>query len=149
VGGLIMKAPAIPLNTGIVLAGMGLAVVVYLWLKKKGAAGVGAAVGGAAADAAAGVVVGVGGALGIPETNAAKCAQAKADGDLWGQSLYCPAWDFTTSAPSQAVLAIGDVLSVPRTNQTECERAKAEGRTLDASFACDAGTWLKYVFTGK
>lgn len=49
---------------------------------------------------------------------------------------------------SGAVLGAGDVLGVPRTSMTECEKAKSEGRTWDASFACTAGNFLGYLFTG-
>lgn len=41
-----------------------------------------------------GVVEAVGGALGIPVTDAAACRQAIGEGDTWTASLMCPAKDF-------------------------------------------------------
>ncbi len=41
------------------------------------------------ASAAAGVVVGVGKAVGIPQTNHDQCAIDMANGDNWGASLSC------------------------------------------------------------
>lgn len=50
---------------------------------------------------------------------------------------------------SGTVLGVGDSLGIPRTSESECEKATREGRTWDASFACPAGDFLGYVFTGK
>jgi len=47
------------------------------------------------------------------------------------------------------VLGIGDAIGLPRTDQIECERAIAEGRTWDASFACQAGTFIKSIFSAQ
>lgn len=137
----------------IAAAGLGLIAVLFVLQKKSLLAGAVAGAVGVAADAGAGVVLGVGDVFGLPRTDADKCAQAKATGDLWGQSLYCTAGEFTSSmwqraqgAASDAVLSVGDVLGVPRTNETECQRAIREGRTWDASFACPAGTFIKSLF---
>lgn len=126
---------------GVVLLG-----VLYLWA--RGAKGVGQDVGGAAVGVASGVVKGVGSIFGVPDTNADKCAAARAAGDLAGVSFYCPAITFGDEAVSSVVNGAGHIFGVPDTNQTECQKAMAEGRTWDASFACDAGTFLKYM-TGR
>lgn len=51
-------------------------------------------VGGALVSGAAGVIEGIGGAMGIPLTDAAACRQAIAEGDAWTASFVCPAKDF-------------------------------------------------------
>lgn len=140
-----------------ILAGAGLALVAFLWLKKKGVAGVAADVVDAVGDASAGVVLGVGDLWGVPRTDAGACTKARAEGRWLDASFYCPAGEFITSgagaaanavgnAAAGAVLSVGDAVGVPRTNETECEKAKREGRTLDASFACPAGDFLSYAW---
>lgn len=47
------------------------------------------------------------------------------------------------------VVAIGESVGIPQTNISACTAAIAEGRTFDASFACDAGTFLKYLTAPK
>lgn len=138
----------------IAAAGLGLLAVFYVLQKKSLLAGAVAGAVGVAADAGAGAVLGIGDVFGVPRTDAAKCAQAKADGSILMQSLYCTAGEFGSSmwqaaknAPTQAVLTIGDTIGVPRTNETECQKAQREGRTWDASFACPAGSFLSYVFS--
>ncbi len=42
----------------------------------------------------AGTVTGVSSAVGIPDTDAAKCAKAQAEGRTWDASFACPAGDF-------------------------------------------------------
>ena len=146
-------------QTAPLVLGLGVALVGVLWLQRKGVAGVAADVVGAAADAGAGVVVGAGELIGLPRTNADRCAAAKASGSTWEQSLYCEAGDFIATSAGRIgkglgdafawpVVTAGDALGVPRTNETECERAKREGRTWDASFACPAGDFIGYLFKG-
>lgn len=152
---------ATEMSNAAVVAGVSLAVIAFLWLKKKGVAGVAGDVVGAAADASAGVVLGVGDVVGLPRTDAEMCAKARADGRWMDASFYCPAGEFITSGVKAAGTAVGsaldwsaqkvgygvgDAIGVPRTNETECERAKREGRTLDASFACPAGDFLEYAW---
>lgn len=54
----------------------------------------------ATVQAAEGVVVGgvkgIGAAVGIPDTSEDLCAKAKAAGNVWDASKYCPAGDFLT-----------------------------------------------------
>ncbi len=113
------------------------------------AQGAGAAVGGAAA----GVVEGLGLAIGVPLTDANKCAQAKAEGSAFGMATYCPLGDFASGVlhsasdiASGTVLAAGDVLGVPRTTTSACEAAKAAGDYLGASFHCPAGDFLGWTW---
>lgn len=126
--------------------GLGLVALVLILQKKNLLQGVAAGAVGVVADTGSGLALGIGDVLGLPRTNADKCAAAKASGSLWDQSLYCPALDFTTSAPAEVVQSIGGVLGIPRTNETECQKALREGRTWDASFACDAGTFISNTF---
>lgn len=82
--------------------------VAALWYAKKNfsAAGVGAAVGNAVGNAAGGLITGIGAAVGVPATDAQKCAAAKASGDVWAMSLYCPAGDFLSSSAGMASDAV-------------------------------------------
>ena len=128
------------------------AVVVMLQKKSLVTAAVAGAV-GVANDAAGGLVMGLGSVIGVPATDADKCAAAKASGSLWDQSLYCPApefassaWQTASTAAGNAIQSAGEVIGIPRTNETECQKALREGRTWDASFACPAGTWLSSTF---
>ncbi len=47
----------------------------------------------------------------------------------------------------EAVNSAGDIVGLPRTNQTQCEADLAAGRYWDASFSCQAGSFLKGVFS--
>lgn len=87
-----MKVPPV------ILAGAALGALVVLYLRSADTIGqaVGqAAVAGAgvAGDAAAEVVISAGEAIGIPRTDAQKCAEAKARGDWWEASFVCSAGD--------------------------------------------------------
>lgn len=76
------------------------------------------------------------------------------DAGAAAQEILQDAWTASTDAAVAAgdaviakpAIAIGDVMGVPRTNETECQRAMREGRTWDSSFACDAGTFIKYLW---
>ena len=78
--------------------GGGLALIGFVWLKKKpgqslaGAAGTAAVT--AAAEVASGAVVGVGEVFGIPATDMTECEKAKAEGRTWDASFACSAGDF-------------------------------------------------------
>lgn len=48
----------------------------------------------AAEGVAVGTVKGIGSAVGIPDTDAARCLAAKANGDTWAASKFCAAGDF-------------------------------------------------------
>lgn len=152
-----MSAKALNPQTVAVFVGLGAAALLVAFIAKKGVAGAAAGAVGAVADAAAGTVVGIGEAFGIPATNADRCAQAKADGDTFAQSLYCPAPEFIKETTGRVVewggdvfagtvQTAGDVMGIPRTSETACEQAQREGRTWDASFACPAGSFLSYLF---
>jgi peptidoglycan hydrolase-like protein with peptidoglycan-binding domain len=137
-------------------AGLGVAVAALGYLMVRKAAGdtrsagsiLGEAVGkGAAAavgGAAVGAVKGTGAVLGIPDTNEAACAAAKAAGSTWEASKYCDAADFlkwsygrvtgsaTSSAPAneqqKPTLRRGDSGALVR------ELQKKLGVTVDGIF---------------
>jgi hypothetical protein len=67
------------------LGGVALLAVAYVWW--KGPAQV-------VSDVAGGAVQELGSLFGVPKTDPTRCAQAKAAGSLWEQSLYCPASEF-------------------------------------------------------
>ncbi len=100
-----MKVQAETLVT--VAAGLALGLtILYAWKTLTNAAGnlgetlangVGTAVGAAAGvadDIISAPVYGIGDAIGVPRTDAQKCAQAKREGDGWTAAAYCPAGDF-------------------------------------------------------
>lgn len=79
------------------------AVLLVLWVKKKGGLGAVAADAGASAGNAviqfgggvvSGVALGIGDAIGVPRTNMTECERAKAEGRTWDASFACPAKDF-------------------------------------------------------
>jgi hypothetical protein len=83
----------------IIVGAAALAIVAAgLYVAKKGVAGAAAGAAGAVVDAATGAatgaVVGIGKAVGIPETNLSECERAKAEGRTWDASFACPAGDF-------------------------------------------------------
>lgn len=90
-----MKLSSIP--TPYVIAGAAVAVLAVI-IATKGAKGTGQAIGRGAVDlvdgALSGSVTGLGGLLGIPETNLTQCERDKAEGRTWAASFSCPAGDF-------------------------------------------------------
>lgn len=100
---------------GAVLAGLGLA-----WYAARGAQGIGADIGSATVKAvdgvAAGVVVGIGGLFGLPDTDAAKGNAAVAAGDWLGASAYLPAPQFVAAVTQNASTAIVTAANDPNTN---------------------------------
>lgn len=81
------------------IAGAVSLVILYIAWKGWGGAAqaVTRAVTDAAGGAASGVVLGASDTIGIPETDAQKCAQAVKNGNTWDASLYCPAGTFLRS----------------------------------------------------
>lgn len=72
--------------------GLGLGAVAYIAV--RGVKGIARDTTKAAVNVTTGVfqgaVAGIGEAVGIPDTDAAKCAAAQAAGDSWDASFYCP-----------------------------------------------------------
>ena len=92
------------------LAGAGL--VGIIWMRGARAAArdaTGAAV-NAAAGAVEGTVNGIGAAIGIPETDAAKCQAAQLAGDALDVSAYCPAADAAAWAWETAKRAVSGAI---------------------------------------
>ena len=79
----------------LVYGGVGLALAAIVYVALRGFGGVAKDATRAATDvvigAASGVVVGVGEAVGIPETNDNACSLALREGRTWDASLLCPA----------------------------------------------------------
>jgi hypothetical protein len=81
----------------LIAAGVGLLIFaprLVGWLAAKAAVGAGTVV----LDTASGVVIGVAEAVGIPPTDAAKCAADVEAGDWWAASFSCPAGTYLKSA---------------------------------------------------
>lgn len=62
-------------------------------------AGVVGAAGGTATGIGTGVVLGISDVLGVPRTDAERCAAAKRAGEIWNASKYCGAGDFIGTLP--------------------------------------------------
>ncbi len=78
-----------------VLAGLGL----IWWVTRPGnAAALAQGAVGLAGEAATGTVIGVGKAVGIPQTNQTQCQKDLAAGNWWDASFSCPASDFLGAA---------------------------------------------------
>lgn len=124
------------------------------WITRQGAAqGLARGAVGALEGAAVGTVEGIGSVFGIPQTNADRCAQAKAARNWWDMSLYCPAAEYAAESAksfgntagevvSEGVQTIGQAVGIPRTSKTQCQQDLDAGRWWDASFSCPAGTYL-------
>lgn len=104
-----MKLPSLPNGPTLILYAAGGALVVavgYVVLRRAQgdtrpfteiiAGTVAKAAAQAAEGVAVGAVKGVGAAVGIPDTDAARCMAAKAAGNVWDASKYCAASDFLT-----------------------------------------------------
>lgn len=52
-------------------------------------------------------------------------------------------------AVAGAVEGIGESIGIPVTSQSACEAAIARGDRWDASFACPAGTFVRWLWTGN
>lgn len=135
-----MKLPTLP-GGWVTWAGLGAAVVAIGYAMTRKAAGdprgvaeiIGQGVGQAAASAAGGVatgaVVGAGAVVGIPATNATRCEAAKAAGNTWDASLYCPATDFLKWSANR-VAGSGKTQSGPAASNTRTVGAAAVRPTL-------------------
>lgn len=152
---------------GAVLVG-GLAL--YILAKRQpgqslaGAVGTGAV--GAVADVATGVIKGVGGVFGVPDTNMDQCSQDLAAGRTWDASFSCPASRFVGSVFNSTRIASADARDAAIvdaaieqqqqdaaassgffTDEDQCSRDLAAGRTWDASFSCPASRFIGSVMS--
>lgn len=80
----------------LLLIGAGLLAGAVVFVMTRGVKGVASDLVTGAADAGAGVVMGIGEVVGVPATNQSRCEAAKAAGDTWEASKYCPAMDFVS-----------------------------------------------------
>jgi len=78
-------------QTALIVGGGALAIGLVLYAWQKGFLGIAKSAGKAAGDLVGGTVVGVGSAIGIPETNMNECQKALAEGRYWDASFVCPA----------------------------------------------------------
>ena len=76
-------------------------VAVYIWL--RGAKGAASDVAELVVKSAEGAIIGVGKAVGIPETDAQQCEQYVNAGDWWNASFFCPAGTFLKSATGAVI----------------------------------------------
>jgi hypothetical protein len=88
---MAIEDDAFVLGVGVVAVGLA------AWYLASHATDIIKAAPGAVADAAAAGVVGIGKAVGIPETNETACQKALREGNKWDASFYCPAGTFIGS----------------------------------------------------
>lgn len=86
-------------KTLLLVLGAAAALVALIALDRRNAVSslaqdVGEAAATAVVDTATGAVIGVGKAVGIPETNMTECERALAEGRTWDASFVCPAGTF-------------------------------------------------------
>lgn len=120
----------------------GIAVGAYLLYKlvlSKGVLGASSAVTRGVLDAGAGVVVGAGEAIGIPQTDQDKCAEAIYAGRTWDASFACPAatflrWSVGGVLPSPPPASSG-LSGAPRARRKCCSAEKVQQR-LSANRNC-------------
>jgi hypothetical protein len=84
--------------------------------------------------AGVGAVEGIGLAVGIPRTDATRCARAKAEGRWWDASFDCPAGDFLSSG---AAAVFGST--------TAQQATQADVRRVDNALARPAGADVFYT----
>lgn len=89
------------MNRILIFAGTGAAVLVALMLLSRRDSltpqSIGQSLGGAAVSLAEGGIIGIGEAIGIPQTNLTECDRAIAEGRTWDASFACPAVPFVKS----------------------------------------------------
>ncbi len=98
-------------------------------------------------EGATGIVIGVGEAVGIPPTDAAKCEQFLAEGDYWQASFYCPATTFLKASTG----AVVDVVTGAIIGQTDPGPPEII-RVTDVETGVDLQTYkgtAKYPTTGS
>lgn len=83
-----------PMIKAAMYAGAAVGLFLLYKLVTTGVRGTAAAVTSGVIDAGAGVVIGAGEAIGIPQTNANRCAEAMYEGRTWDASFDCPAGTF-------------------------------------------------------
>ncbi len=116
-----------------VLAGLGL----IWWVSRPGnAAALAQRVAGAAVDTAGevatGTVIGLGKAVGVPETNQTQCQKDVAAGNWWDASFSCPASDFLSAAYGAASRPFtSTTLSDAEANDARRAFAATDPRRLD------------------
>jgi hypothetical protein len=114
----------------------------FIWVKMQGTAKAAQAITGGAIGAAAGVatgaVVGIGEALGVPETNMDACQLAIAEGRMWDASFACPASVFVKAmlAPKPASDAVARS-ATGKSTLTPLDMMRADGYVGDLPLATD------------
>jgi hypothetical protein len=107
---------AAAIGVGVLVVGA----ILYVW--KNGLAGVARAGVNAANDVVGGAVVGLGDAIGIPETNMTECEQLLAAGRYWDASFKCPAGTllkgFFGDTPSSSPIPAGSSPATPSSTGT-------------------------------
>ncbi len=111
------------------LAGLGL----IWWVTRPGnAAKLAQGAVGLAGEAATGTVIGLGKAVGVPETNQAQCQKDLAAGAWWAASFSCPASDYLGAAYGAATRPFtSTTLSDAEANDARRAFAATDPRRID------------------
>ncbi len=112
-----------------VLAGLGL----IWWITRPGnAAKLAQGAVGLAGEAATGTVIGIGKAVGVPETNQTQCQKDLAAGKWWDASFSCPAGTFLGAAYGSARdVFTSTTLSDAQANDARRAFAATDPRRID------------------
>lgn len=130
------------------LAAVAVAGFATVYIARKGIVGAAAAASEAATrvvvDAASGAVVGIGKAVGVPETNVDECAKAIREGRMWDASFACPAGTFIKSVFTRT----------PPVDETILDANDARARSGLGAVGCgcqpgfNAGEWIALAGLG-
>lgn len=124
------------------LAAVAVAGIATVYIARKGVVGASAALAEGATrvvtDAATGAVVGIGKAVGVPETNVDECARAIQEGRMWDASFACPAGAFIKSVFTRTVPVDQTILDA---NDARA-RSGLGGCGCEGSSAWTAAEWI-------
>ncbi len=110
---------------------------VWLWVRRPSAAEVGQGIGGAAVKLAdgliSGTVKGIGGVVGVPDTDQAKCEAALAANDGAAAGKYCPAGTLIQAIPQSFADWLKGLAVPPPKPGSHADYIKPAGKASPAS----------------
>lgn len=130
------------------LAAVAVAGIATVYIARRGVVGASAALAEGATrvvtDAATGAVIGIGKAVGVPETSVDECAKAIREGRMWDASFACPAGTFIKSVFTRTPPVDESIL--------DANDARARGGLGAVGCGCqsgfNAGEWIALAGLG-